>query len=439
MADPQVLLQPTDIVVDQIKITSTTENKTIDITDLVQGIDINEAIYTPVLTGVILVIDAAGVLAELPIVGQEKIEFTVTRPGPDGYEKEFTFYVRSIENVERQNDFTNLYQLRIVEEAYYWNALSPISQSFKGSIDTIITEIVETYLRTTIETTPTSGAFQFVIPGWRPYDTISWLVNRARSEDNDPFFLWNTLFDGLKFASVRDLYEAEPEQNRTVYTNKENIPESKKDAKTGADAEIKDRLDMAMLFESVRNTPTAENILDGAFGADYILLDTLQKTVNTLEWNYAERFDSLPKLSKHKVISDKKKYDDIDVSGYKTGDIIFAYSSSAFEAPSHMSYNEDALNIAPFKNHVESMMSNYIYKIALPGDNKLQVGKTINLYIPKNVLMSKDTESEVQDQRRSGKHFITAVKHRFHLIKNQYTQMIEVNRDTMERDHDDAN
>ena len=87
MADPQVLLQPTDIVVDQIKITSTTESKTIDITDLVQGIDINEAIYTPVLTGVILVIDAAGVLAELPIVGQEKIEFTVTRPGPDGYEK----------------------------------------------------------------------------------------------------------------------------------------------------------------------------------------------------------------------------------------------------------------------------------------------------------------------------------------------------------------
>ena len=104
-----------------------------------------------------------------------------------------------------------------------------------------------------------------------------------------------------------------------------------------------------------------------------------------------------------------------------------------------MSYNEDALNIAPFKNHVESMMSNYIYKFALPGDKNLQVGKTINLYIPKNVLTDKTNESEVQDQRRSGKHFISAIKHRFHIIKNQYTQMIEVNRDTMERDHDDAN
>ena len=104
-----------------------------------------------------------------------------------------------------------------------------------------------------------------------------------------------------------------------------------------------------------------------------------------------------------------------------------------------MSYNEDVLNTTPFRNAVHQTLGNYVYKLALPGDKNIQVGKVINLFALKNKIVTADTQADVQDKRRSGKHIITAVKHRFYLLKNQYTQMIEINRDTMEVKHNEFN
>ena len=192
MADTQEELTPVDVIVDNIKITSTNGKKQIDITDLVNAIDINEALFTPILTGVMLITDAAGLLTELPVLSQEKITFDITKPGSGerAFTKSCEFRVRQIDKIQRVNDITNVYQLRLVEESYYWNAIQPVSQSFKGTIDTMMTEIAESYLRTTITTDPTSGLFQCVIPGWRPYETMQWLSGRARSERNDSFYLF---------------------------------------------------------------------------------------------------------------------------------------------------------------------------------------------------------------------------------------------------------
>ena len=395
MASPDNLVQPTDIVVDRIKIFKShdPDGPGVDITDLVNSIDINEAIYDPMLTGVILVVDGAGLLSELPIVGQEKIEFTVTRAGEKGYEKTFKFRLRAIENIERQNDFTNVYQMRIVEEAYYWNGLQPISQSFKGQINTIIEEIVEQYLHTTIETEDTAGAFQCVIPTWSPYATMQWLVERARTEGNDPFYLYNTLFDGMKLKSSRSLYEAEPLNNRTIYTQKETIPESKAQALDDAASDVEEKLDMAMIFESVSSTPIAKHMLNGVYGRKYTRVDTLKKTVDHLDWNYDEQFADLPKLSKNSAVSDKATYDDLPISSYVRDEKVYAFSSSAFNSSSHMSYNEDVLNTEPFNNAVKSTLGNFVYKIALPGDKDIQVGKTVNLFALKNKMIAADTRS----------------------------------------------
>ena len=187
MADTQEELTPVDIIVDNIKITSTNGKKQIDITDLVNAIDINEALFTPILTGVMLITDAAGLLTELPVLSQEKITFDITKPGSGerAFTKSCEFRVRQIDKIQRVNDITNVYQLRLVEESYYWNALQPVSQSFKGSIDSMMTEIAESYLRTYITPDPNSGLFICVIDGWWPYVYMMLLSGRYRSEIND--------------------------------------------------------------------------------------------------------------------------------------------------------------------------------------------------------------------------------------------------------------
>ena len=438
MADTQEELTPIDVIVDNIKITSTNGKKEIDITDLVNAIDINEALFTPILTGVMLITDAAGLLTELPVLSQEKITFDITKPGSGerAFTKSCEFRVRQIDKIQRVNDITNVYQLRLVEESYYWNALQPVSQSFKGTIDTMMTEIAESYLRTTITTDPTSGLFQCVIPGWRPYETMQWLSGRARSERNDSFYLYTTFFDGMQLRSSRNLFEQDPVNEKTVFSHKQDIPKSSADAVRPDNPES--IAESAFIFEVVKNTPTTQLALDGVYGKTYTLLDSFNKTYEELKWNFDERFSELPHLSKHKVLSDEIKYDGQTIPSYSTEEDVYVYSSSAFNSPSHMSYNQDTLNTVPFSTATDRTLGNFVYKFAVAGDKDIQVGKTINVQYNRNIELSdKDTKS--RDDRRSGKHMIGAVKHRFQLIKNQYTQMIEVNRDTMDEDHEYEN
>ena len=48
---------------------------------------------------------------------------------------------------------------------------------------------------------PTAGTFKVIIPNWTPYGALKWLTRRARAEDNSPFYLFNTLFDGMQLKS----------------------------------------------------------------------------------------------------------------------------------------------------------------------------------------------------------------------------------------------
>tara|TARA_B100000287_G_scaffold176439_1_gene166431 strand:+ start:3273 stop:4628 length:1356 start_codon:yes stop_codon:yes gene_type:complete len=445
-------VQPTDALVSDILIESATKKKLIDITDLVNAIDINESLTTPMLTGVMLIVDGAGLLTQLPLVGQEKITFKVTRgasPGRQGWTEEFTFYVRSIENLVRVNDFTFEYQIRIVQESFFWNALENISQSYEGTIDTIVQDIVTTNLRSEVDVEPTSGTFKCVIPSWNPYRALSWLTNRARTESNAPFYLYDTLFDGLQFRSIQTLFNRRPFENRKLYPHKEMVPRSIAESKAGSEIDLEDKIQMCISFESVKVTPTAELILDGAFGSTFTLLDTMTKIVDRKEWDYSAEFGSstpfgtstgtIQRIEMYKAASDKTRWEELPISGYKAAERIYAFSGQSFGTGSIMSYNEDALNCEPWRIARDRQLQNFVYKAVIPGDKYIQAGMMVELMLNKNVMHGKNAESEVLDKRRSGMHIITAVKHRFHLPKQQYVQTIEMARDSMKADHEHAN
>ena len=443
------------------------ETGKIDITDMVVAIDINEGIDIRILSGDVLITDAVGALAGLPIVGQERITFKIHKGQIDAahkqWSRELTFYVRAVENVSRENDFTLSYQLRIVEEAYFLNALTQISQSYTGTISSIMNEVFDEFLKgqpvqgSSGSASPvapsgfekitseeeTSGKFKIIIPNWSPYHALKWLTQRARTEANEPFYLYNTLFDGMILKSSRAIFDSVPINDRTLYTQKEHVPETKNDVQRGNAKDIVHTVDMAFFFKMLETTPIPSHILNGVYGSHYKLLDTANKVVDEKIWNYKEEFDALPKLSKFKVNSDDVKYS-TDANEFQLGpsvaaEKIYAYSGNSFESSGNMSYNEDTLNNVPFRKAIDGTLGNYAYKIGIPGDKEIQAGKTINLYLNKNEMAQTDEVEKTKDERKSGKHVITLVKHRFHLPKLQYTQMIEVNRETMERDHKDEN
>jgi len=438
------LQNPVETEVTEVILTSVTEKFAIDITDTLVAFDVNESINTRVLTGSMTIVDAVGMLSNLPITGQEKIELKIQK-GPVGkgkkeWEKELTFFVRSVENVERANDFTMEYQLQIVEESYFLNALTLVSQAYTGTINSIMMDLAEEHLQIEKFTVDaTAGTFKVIIPNWRPFAAMKWLTRRARTDANEPFFCYNTLFEGMHLKSVRSIYDSVPINDRTLYLQKEHIPQSKEEAQKGAIEDIPHKADMAFYYKALEATPIAQHIMNGVYGSRYRLLNTSNKVVEEKVWNYRDEFEELPKLSKFKVASDKKKYKELGISDYISSEFLFVFSGDAHASPSHMTYNEDTLNNVPFKNANDQHLGNYSYKLGVPGDKEIQVGKTINLHLEKNEMVQRKKQFETKDERRSGKHVITSIKHRFNLKQKAYTQMIELNRDSMERDHDHEN
>ena len=95
-----------------------------DITQLVQEIQLYESINRSTLTGVLVLVDAAGLLDRLPLTGNELLEFTAHSPGftPEdkstthGYDftmkSGFPMFVYSIKNISEPSPGVKTYALR---------------------------------------------------------------------------------------------------------------------------------------------------------------------------------------------------------------------------------------------------------------------------------------------------------------------------------------
>lgn len=122
---------------------SNTMGKELEILDLVTEINVYESLYSPILKGSLQIVDAAGVLANLPITGQEVITIQYTR---DDLSNEFTFYTTNVTNVENVNDYTVSYIINLVQEMFIRNSVSLVSRAYSGDIKTIAELICEDYL-----------------------------------------------------------------------------------------------------------------------------------------------------------------------------------------------------------------------------------------------------------------------------------------------------
>lgn len=428
MADLQ---SPHDIEVREIVIT-TPAGKELDITDLIAEFNVYESIFTPILTGSMVIVDAAALFSSLPIVGQEKITGKIVR-GDDT--KEFTFYTTDIKSINNDNDYTLTYTVELVEEAYLYNAVSLVSQAYEGSVSDIVQRISEDFLKKEVDTEQTSGNYRFVIPNWTPYRALRWLTRRAYNENNVPFVCMNTLYGGMKFRSLQTLFEQE---SIDTFSYKERAA-NKTDSQTqsGMHANWNEYARTAFMFRQLEMAPMSELLNNGAYGSRTQLIDTMRKKYQVFDYNYSENFDRQPTVTSTNPLSPNFQIDGRPVSAYPTTtQSNYVHSGLSF-GNSHMDYNGDVLSSAPYATAYMNTLNNYRYRVGVPGRLDLSVGKAIDLNINKNAIMTENEQGDVKDTRRSGKHIITTLRHQFS-GNSEYSLIMNVARDTMGADADEA-
>ena len=104
--------------------------QTINIIDQLRELNIYQSIDSPFMSGNIVLADAAGVAELLPLLGQERLLFSLTTPGHEG-SVNFNDYHAIIYNVEKRFQTTDREQTLIVNWTtleHYKNLRTKISR-----------------------------------------------------------------------------------------------------------------------------------------------------------------------------------------------------------------------------------------------------------------------------------------------------------------------
>lgn len=414
-----------DVEVSSI-ILNTPSGKALDITNLVTEINIFEDLFSPIITGNMVIVDGGNLFSATPVLGQE-ILTGIIKQGEQTHD--FEFRATGIENVAFENDFTLSYKIQFVEESYFVNATTLISQSYEGSISTIIKRIVEDYLFEEIEVEETVGNFKVVIPNWNPYKAIRWLMRRAHNENNVPMVCYKTLYNGMQLRSLETLYGQEAEDvffyRKKGDSNITDVENFRSYMQTPKDFSQKRAGDMIDLLNN------------GAYASRTQLVDTMNKNYSIFDYSYKDEFEKIDHLGPAKFISDNFLVDDKSIyEHYQTTQKNFIHSGQSF-GDSHFDYNGDVLNSAPHLTSYIKTMSTVEYYLIISGRRDIQVGSVIDLDLNQNKPFTRNEISELNDKRRSGKHIVTALRHKFD-GNRQYNLVLDVARDTMGADYDEA-
>lgn len=162
------------------------------IANFIGGVYFTESIYSPIISGKIIIGDTINIIDNFPIRGEEILTLTYT----DFFDQSITqdFFVFGVTNLGPNDQQSGVgYQLSFMSPQGIMSMSHSVAKSYTGTTTQIINKIFNQYLvdntlyenaRYTIDTEESTGAQTIVIPSLDPLSAIDFLKRRSFSSDN---------------------------------------------------------------------------------------------------------------------------------------------------------------------------------------------------------------------------------------------------------------
>ena len=395
--------------------------KMMDVTDLIYEINVYEELHKSNLHGKAVFVDKSGFFTKFPIVGNEQFQFTVKK---FEVEKTSVFFISTVDTVEIMNDGAIMFAVSFVEERNIINSVTLVSQAYEGTISSIVESIFKDYLSSEVRyIDETAGNYRCVIPNWKPYKAIEWLMKRAVDKDGVPVVLTNTWRNGLAIVSYGSLFD-ESRVAEQFFIN--NFPDQKTSEKGSNYRQV---MQKPMSFHTKSSGNTLEQMYLGTYSHSSLNVDTTNKAADLFQFGGDDDFLKKPRLNKFLAINEDATYTEEQkkiTENYRTRQAV-AYNQGYSFGPNHLSYNSDVNSVVPFRNNYQNILDTYVYEMVIHGRFDVEVGSLIDIQFPANKLVNEQEPETNIDNRRSGKHLVTAVAHKFNIDK--YQMALEVKTD----------
>jgi len=388
-----------------------------NIAEQVQAVNFFEDIFSPFITGNLIMKDGLDLINLFPMIGEETLDLEILTPTLDDAKITGKFMVYKVSEREQLGDSLQVYKLSFTSRESLVDMNKKTSKVFSGKIDELIPPFIqdsnfglESSKRVIID--PNTQYIKYISNFWSPIKNIQFLMKRAIATTGRPDFLFFENRDGFYFVSLGSL------KNNPIYQSFTKDNYTREVESTGMST--RDINEDYKKIEQI-SIPTVlnsmERIRSGALASTQFIYDVTTKRYRVNYFDINNVWESQNHLNEHKpysstaIIKNRSKL-------YTTTD--FSDTFTGFEGNDN--YNT-------FQERISTMFlaEDRRVQITVPGRTDYTVGQTVELDLPRLEPFTKG-EEDTDDKVLNGKYLVAALNH--YVTKERHTCVMELVKDS---------
>lgn len=389
-----------DVSIDKIDII-TSSGFHQDVTAQVITIQYYEDLFSPFITGSLILKESFDYINLFPFIGEEYLDLEINTPTLGVPPIKGKYYIYKMTNREFLGDKSLTYQLHFISVEAVADVNKKVSRVFANRVSDLVEPFVkdkvfglESEKRVVVE--PTSNNLKYISNYWTPTQNLTHLTDHCANANKSPSYLFYENRDGFYFVSLEKLFSSAVYQEFKFdkYTRDIVGPDNRAVKNIKEDYKRIIDISVGVGFDYI------DRIKTGALSSRQISFDVTKKVYSSKSYISFDRFPSQKHLNPNPLNSDNVKF--------KSNSKIFIlnrnYSNfNGFADVTNFKYNQERASLM-------KMVNSSKINITVPGRVDYTVGQKVNLDLLKIQPLSKRDKDTV-DKIYSGNYLISAINH----------------------------
>lgn len=407
-----------DVNIEKVSIT-TSSGFTQEITNQVVGLQLFEDLFSPFITGSLIIKDSLDLLNLFPFSGEEFLQLRVSTPTLKSSKIDGNFYIFKMADREIVGDRSVVYELHFITQEAVIDLNKRISKAYSGRCSEIAKTLMEDkdfglQIKRKVFIEETKNSTKFISNYWNPVKCLNYLCDHSLNTNDSPTFVFYENRAGFNFVSLETLYTNNDVVQEFVYDNykRDELPNGQTvNNPTEQYKRIKE-LRIPTVYDYMKNTQ------EGMYASKQYSFDITTKTVFVNNYDIKTDFEKQKHLNPHAPIS---------------ANAIYRPGAMIINKPTYygsFTNEKDVTNASFLQKRISGMRQADANKIEItvPGRTDYTVGQKVIINVDRMEPMKKG-ETNTRDEIISGAYIIGAVNH--YIDREKHECVMELFKESM--------
>ena len=397
-----------------------------DITLQVSSVQIFEGIFTPFMTGTLIIDDSLDLINLFPMVGEEFLNLNIVTPSLDRVNDQINRSIKGLFYIYKTSDRVQLSDKRLTYKVHFISAEGlvdvnkKISKSFSGKCSDIIKNIVVSNYglesEKKLNTEETTNSIKYVSNFWSPKVNLEYISERSINSRGNPSYVFFENRDGFNFVSLESLTKFDIVNTfiQDNYISDFSIHgRTKKDI--AADYKRVEEIRVPVVYDYV------DRVKNGVYSSKLIGHDICTKKYTYTNYDAFENYKKEEHLNAKSSISS-------NLTIRRPDSIIFAGPKSYLNNTGQ--YDSTGLDFLQKRASIIGQFSGQKIEIVVPGRTDYTVGQKVHFKCYKMTTHSnRDLAEDMIDKVYTGNYLISGINH--FITRSRHQCYIELIKDSL--------